>query len=470
MKVPKPHHKKTEPNQTLIIGGITLAALLLVSLGYFFTIGPGKAYYISEVPKLEEYDLTKDASIVYQILPTEDKAVPIINFSTNKKTNNFTLSNYTFTFTWLEEGVYQVELTDPFKTLIALDVLEEGGESNFYLNNEDNETDLTLSLNEGELTIENQHYIQATKSKIILTNQSGDIYPLVIPLELGANISVRVNVTSSMTPDVSITIDGKPITFSENYSSNTTKVLDFNWTAPNESKAIPLQVTSNVGGLKTKANYLLAVGDAAYAYTDTGFPTITLNYYNKSAGKATLNVAFSGVAGLQPFALPCTLDNDSTEVHFNASVKRIYSYLNEEELGAKVWAPQLPSDVYVKNLVPFRGYFLELANTEPYTFTANCTIPVLTPTQTSAPPSFSSEQSLTLDVGWNLISLPGVVPLYLDDLTSSVWDMSDVSLYQCAQGYKCKEITDDKVLYPGRPYWIYTPEELELSYKEEEVK
>ncbi len=468
MKAPKPPKKEPNQNKTLIIAGIAVAALLVISLGYIFTIGTGKAYYISEVPKIEEYDLTKDASIVYQILPTEDKSVPIINFSTNPKTNNFTLSNYTFMFTWLEEGVYQVELRDLSKYLIALDVLEEGETSNIYLNNQDNETDLKLSLNDGKLTIENQHYVQATKSKIILTDQNNTIYPLVISLEKGANFSARVNATSSLTPELSLTIDNQALSIVENYSSNTTKVADFTWTAPAESKAIPLQVISAVGGLKTKVNYLLAVGDAAYLSEETGFPKITLNYYNKSAGKATLNVAFSGAAGLHPFALPCNLDTPNITANFNASVRRIYSYFNEEEMGViEVWNSQAGVGNDIKELEPFRGYFLEFANPEPYTFTANCTIPVLAPAQISAPPSFKTEQSRTLDAGWNLLSILGVVPLYLDDLVSSVWDMSDVSLYQCAQGYKCKEITDDKVLYPGRPYWIYTPEELELSYKEE---
>ncbi|MBI4980188.1 hypothetical protein HZC30_01355, partial [Candidatus Woesearchaeota archaeon] len=367
------------------------------------------------------------------------------------------------------KGVYQVELRDASKNLIALDVLEEGGKSNIYLNTDDNVTDLTLTLAEGELTITNEHYIQATKSKIVLTNQNGTIYPLVISLNKEANISVRVNVTSSLTPVLSITINGEPKQFSENYSSNTTKVVDFNWTAPNESKAIPLQVTSNVGGLKTKANYLLAVGDAAYVLDEPpNYPKLTLNYYNKSAGKAVLTAAFSG-AGLQPFALPCTLDSPNITGNFNTSVKRIYSYSSSYEgmKAVEVWNSQPGVPVDITQLEPYRGYFLELATTDPYTFTANCTIHNLIPTQVSAPPSFEQEGSLPLNAGWNLISLPGVVPLYLDDLVPGLWDVSEVALYQCAPGYKCSEITDDKVLYPGRPYWINTPEELELSYKQE---
>ena len=73
----------------------------------------------------------------------------------------------------------------------------------------------------------------------------------------------------------------------------------------------------------------------------------------------------------------------------------------------------------------------------------------------------SNPQQKILSSGWNLISLPGVVPQPLTSFT----DNTQFRLYSCNPvGTDCLEIPKDTILTPGKPYWLYTQNGLTITY------
>lgn len=470
MKKHKPQKKAEKQRNVLIIAAIAivLVAGLFFAAYYFGISSAGKAYTYSPVPVPKQNDLSindGDYIVTQEYLPTENKPIAF-NFSLNQKNTNQTLINYTGSITWLEEGVYQVKIMRENHADI-FDIFEEGSESEFHLNPyDDNESDLKASFIDGQFLFHNQHFISAEKSTLLLTYLNGTGYPLVIPAETGQKLDFRLNASSIITPLLTITIGGEKITnYTQNYTDNQTIIVDFSWTAPSESKAVILKIVSSVKGLITTSNYLLTVGNAAYLLEEIDIPTTTLTFINKSARTAELKVEFAGTIKLQPFALPCDLQDSKVSSLFNNSVKKVYGY-NEEEGIIEVWnSGILPELSDIQNIDLFKGYFIELNTVQPYTLTVNCTIPVLTTLQQelSLPPSLTDgESAQTLNKGWNLVSIPGMIPLYLEELQE--YSDSGLLLYECANDYKCGKVTENKILYPGKPYWIYASEEQELQY------
>lgn len=450
-------------NKTLIVGGIVLILLIgLFSLAYYFGFGPtGKAYTFGKesVPQAL-YDLTKDPDMFITYLPVENKMVQV-NLSLNKNLMDLVSENYTLQFLWIEEGVYQVRVGND-NSGWSRDIFEEGSQSDFHLNAYgDNESDLKVSLKNGQLILKNPHFISPGKTKIVLTELNGTIYPLVISSEMSQQFKFRLNASSVLTPKVNITIDGKSVQPDSSYYDNKSTILNFSWTAPSESKAVILKIISDVKGMITTSSYLITVGDAAYLLEEEGFPKFSMNFITKVNKTATLNLDFKDTTDLQPFAIPCNSAKaiDPKEI-FNASIRKIYSYANdgEQEL-VEVWNPNSPSDI--DSLVPKKGYFLELNEPLPYTVTINCTVPVLANLNQKLPPNLiGTSDYITIYPGWNLVSLPGILPISLDDLQEG----PGLKLFQCAQGYQCSEIKEDRYLYPGKPYWIYAEEEQNLNF------
>ncbi len=349
------------------------------------------------------------------------------------------------------------------------DVLEEGDVSFLYLNYEDAVPDLKVAYSSGTIKLTNLHYLSPDSTSLILRNASNQvILPHVIRMARSGSLVASINATGwHQAPTVRV--QAAPAVYQGNlnlgtssYQGNQT-LVGLSFTAPPVSTAVILDVIATVGGQETHAYYTLAVGDVVYALKEANFPELEMKMTGTGA---ELTVIFSPTQRLQPFALPCTPDDANPVTRSDASpeavfdddnIQAVYTYntLAEEP---SVWRRGIPSDI--RELSPFVGYFVELAQPQQTTLTLACRPQNIYP-MTTVPPPLTAPQTMRIREGWTLFSLPGTVPRPLTDFTPE----EDFRLFECRQGELCAELAINTFLNPGKPYWIYTARSFTIGYR-----
>lgn len=455
---------KEKNNSHLINLGVGIAVVvLLIILGIFYQGGAGEAVYIGDQPYLDgPADLEKEETLVFQVLPEEEKVIEII---TPLVLGEAPLA-YTFTLSKVDELTYSYSITQN-NQLIAEDVLYIGGIEDstlVYLNEEDAHPDLEISYQNNHIIVTNLHFASAASAVVTLTDTNGTAYNQIIFLNTSQSFTAFINGTSELVPP---SIDVNVGETSELSLDQKTLLSTFTIQAPAEPTAVLLDIVATVGGQETHAYYILAVGGVVYQLQEEGFPQMTINMSGPQNG--LLNVTFAQSGELQPFALPCEIaglppgvnpEGDTTFSPQYDNVERIYSYSGQHQLPS-AWSRDAPVGD-LKSFRLFEGYFIEMVPGVEPKISLDCTFKSLKPITSSS--QEGERKRITLAPGWNLFSLPGLIPQPLADF---ITPNDSLRMYSCTTPNQCTSITVNQPLVPGQPYWIYTEEALIISYIEE---
>ncbi len=446
---------------------ITVMAFLLVAtiVGIYsnYQARVGKAVFIGEAPWVSgTIDLTAEETVTFRVLPDEEGRE--ITIKTGTSPYDAAPAEYTFFLAQLDDTTYRYSLdrVTPAEG-IARDVLSVGTtrDSSFiYIDRENDVADLEVFSHNNQITVKNPHYIQPGMATITLRDSDNHAYPSIIRLEEGEEFTATVWANSSSPPALEANAVGILSNVQESLATNSTTAT-FTYTAPAESQAVVLDITATVQGRETHAYYTFAIGDVVYALQETGFPNMTLELLDEAAGTANFIVTFARTRELQPFALPCEIGS-STSVNtlFGGTVvERVYTY-HTASSNPRDWNQGgIPGDFTA--FETFKGYFVQLralAEGDSTIISGECTLQDLQPV-TGVPPLGSPETHI-LASGWNLVSLPGTIPRALSEFTTT----ENVRLFSCTQNYVCAELPVATPLTPGKPYWVFTGEQLRLRY------
>ncbi len=432
----------------------------------------GMAYTIGEQPGfLEKYDLVKEEAVEFVVLPEGEVSLaistPLTPFGTPK--------NYWFKILRFKDNVtYQFQLTEG-KTLppFATDVLNTRiqDKSYVYLSAEDTTPDLEIAHANGIIKLTNLHFVKPGTAVIEFYNQSLPInqakYPSIIKLERGKMLNGTIMASSSRgVPTLVVKVGGELKGELRNLRSNQTlnsTSAEYNFTAPQESQALILDVIARVGSGETHRYYTLAIGNVAYALKgEPKNPDMELRI--KSDGTGLLNVTFKNTRELQPVAFPCRITEGAHQVFRNSIIERVYAYDNSRQRALTWISGALANDLTA--LEPFQGYFVKLeeipegGRTE---FTLNCNLQSLQSYNTVTPTMESTALVKEFRPGWHLISLPGTVPRTLREFSSG-GAIERAFVYECRQKEICSLIDVDTPLGPGKSYWLYTEEGFTIRY------
>jgi hypothetical protein len=470
-KTPKPY----DLNHVWVVLGVTLIIILLL-LG-LSTLGGktvGEAFSFGQTPVLieESINLDEEESIVIKagsyIFDELDKSRVVLPFKMSTELYQQATS-FDFVLNKRDEFTYDFRIETSSKPGLLQEVLDINGDSTtLYLDTKDDIPDLKVKMENGQITITNLRFISGDVVNISLFNKSADKMVTIVPIEVGSTDTFLINASSDIiAPPISARLDGVEISLTDgetNINDNYATKF-FSYTAPAESKSSILEVSSNVGGLGTKKYYTFAVGNMVYALNQPAFPRMTFEKKDETSGE--FNVTFRVSTDLQPLAVPCDISNINTALS-TSGVKRILSYgrNNGGQEEVKVWDKGSSGDF--TTLSAFIGYFVILDDDfeddkKKREISITCPIKELKP-RLNPPPIDVIYQSRLINSGWNLVSIPGVVPRPLTEFT----DKTDFILYECRQGYKSEECVQknaNEPLNPGKPYWIFSNENIVLGYK-----
>jgi len=449
-------------NKPLLMFG--LAALVLVLFLAIFAsyrqTQAGKAIYLEEPYYLPgQIDLSTEEYVVLRTLPAISR---VINISAGLNPYDNILYNYTFNLTKRDDNTYIVYLKDSTgTTTIAQDILDLSTTEilNLHLN-DDASPDLQVSYEDGEVTIRSLQYISAELSTISFKNHFGTAYPLVILVNSSQQFEGVINATSPSSPPILDVNYGTLVNYSTPPGQNYT-LSNYTYTPSAAPQALLLDIKASVRTMDTFAHYVLAVDGRVYTLDEISYPKMSLTMIDKN--QAELNITFRATTELQPFALPCLLTDNSLNNFFAGKpINAVYAY-NPASSSAKIWAPEAPSEL--TTFSPWEGYFVRINNADSEVkISTTCFVEELL-TESDVPEledlDITPSETKLLTSGWNLISIPGVVPKPLSDLfTSSA--PANYTIYQCSQNYDCSAYSGN--LNPGKPYWINSPASLTLNY------
>src|SRR3989344_5777964 len=453
--------KKTENSQHVWKSvGISVVVLLIFTIIYlnYTPAKVGQAITIGNLPYAGGVvDLGREGSITLTILPSHLN----INFTSPSSVNDPAPHAYLFSLNKLNDQTYSFSIYDNnSRNNVATDILSSvlgEDKSTIYLNNDDAIPDLEVAFVNGQIVITNLYSRLAGTAVITFVNTTNSPFPSIIRLAPGTILEGTINASSAaVAPIISVNkgLLGTPTSDSRLNLTSTT----FAYTAPAISTAEVLEINATVMSQTTRAYYTLAIGDIAYALQDPTLPNMTLQlnpFVGFSGNTAQLNINFPAVAGLQPFAVlfhsPQTLD----ELFQDKPVKAVYSY---DQRGALIWTKNGPSDFNTFN--PFQGYFVELNGTQSVDISMNQTNIFSIAPGVQIPSFAGDNERLVLPAGWNLISMPGMVPLALTDFTTN----RNFHIYSCGQRYQCAEVSNTTPLTPGKAYWIFSTSEITLDF------
>ena len=361
---------------------------------------------------------------------------------------------------------YLIETEDG---VILQDVLSavSGGDVSILYVDDDDVPDLRVLFQSGRLTLQSAGAFLPSASQVSLIgrgarNENQDLTSL-IRLREGEELKAQVVGMSVIVPMVNVTINGQPVVLTDMHSVEATHRFEglLSWIPPAGSGAYVIDVASTVRGRTTHFYYTIAVGSVVYALQEPQFPLVLVK--TDDQGKEQLNVTLKSTLDLQPFALPCELENPAVERFFSdPAVYRVYTW-NGERQEAMVWTRSAPSDFV--NLLPGVGYFVELSEAKEVNIQSTCSRSVFEP---ALAPAIADQKTLTFSQGWNLISLPGVVPQPMAGLNNNFLIVARV--VQCTQSYSCIELPVSPLLIPGKPYWVYLSQPTKVDYTLRELQ
>ncbi len=454
--------KKTDKKQ--IWTGVAVGAALLILLavfGIFYKGGAGAAIHIGGEPYLgQSLDLMKELSITITELPEEPLTLSILAGPSIVRAE---FLPYELTISKVDDLTYSVDVVQEGNPM-ASESLIEGDKVQIYLDWDDAIADMEVAFENGQMIISTLHSIPPDSSEITMLDEAGEnMYLPIIQVAESEELVGIIVAKSSLPPDLSIQMvpPQSNVNFfqaeqEQDFEKNTT-VMALQWVAPEEAGTVTMEVIANVQGQETHAYYTFAVGSVAYSLAETGFPNIAV--LKDESGPAFLDITLKATNEMQPLALPCEVDATVLLAHEN--IKHIYGYAASEELPERA-NPSLLVPGTLDAMDLFEGYFVELANPQETVISVPCSIESFLPVS-AAVPQLTPPGRITLEKGWNLVSLPGIVARPLSDFAED----AEFTINECSEGYECKQLADD-TLTPGKPYWVYTEKPVNLNYVRQE--
>jgi len=435
--------------------------------------------------------LSQEETLIFRQLPAQASTV---RFSTAVDLSSRVEQ---FTLTLIKDGAdsYIFEINNS-GALVVRDRLDAAGDvTSLYLNARDALLDLELSLQNGQLQVSNLHFVSPDLLKLRLThNETGVSLGRVLRVNLSQIFYSKLNVSSPEYPELELNVI-TTLTAAGTRYNNTFKINGWNrlpaevnrtinitFGPINEPASLLLNVTGTVLGGKTAKFLVLAVGNRTLDVNDSGYPLMRLDFIDdlthQGTGRAArLNVTFRDTTELQPFALPCRLPDSEAVLYANGrasgflakdNIAKIYSY--DPVAGRALQSASAAPIGQIPRLSQFEGYFVQLARAEPKQIIINnCQVEdpqLLDAASASALPSLVRDQLPSLQLiqrisrGWNLFSIPGVVPTSLKEISPA---SARFELFACAQGELCRRLNVNDPLLPGRPYWVYSTSEFTVA-------
>ena len=453
--IPEPAMK-----QVWIMLGVALLVLItFVSVYFNSRVGVGQAIFIGETPWAGgTIDLVQEESFTFTALPSTQRNV---TFATGTSAFDPSPEEYWFQLVRLGNLTYSFSIEQPQGLPIARDILSIAGtedSSLIYLTLDDASPDVEVRYQNGQVTVRNLHFVPPDSARIQLLDDEGMVLPPVIRLNTSQSFSGQIIANSSSPPTIQVDM-GTLSGVTPNPTLNSTFAL-FEYTAPGMSSAVILDITANVLGQITHKYYTFAVGNIAYALQESNFPQMTITLLEDTT--AQLNVTFARTQELQAFALPCLPTASTLDALFGSTVvERVHTY-DALSGQSQVWT-QGPAPDEFNTLALFRGYFVRLrplTDADSTSIITTCQVQSLQSASATPPGAGAAPSMLSLRSGWNLISLPGLVPRPLTDFTTA----TNLIIFQCSQNYQCTPLPVTSPLSPGKPYWVWTQNPVTIPY------
>ncbi len=452
MKMAKRNKKQQGSKLFITLGAVVLIVVALLLLNNLLSGKVGQAIFVGEQPfPGGVVDLVTEQKITFTSLEESRDVQFITNLDTLASDEEH--QTFFFEFHVNEDSLIYTVNKGPDSDLVALDTLSFPEDTSYvYLNEEDASADLVIFLENNELTITNLQFVSADRADIILLDENDEELPSLLHLNVDEEFVVKIRSSSTTSPQLRVNF-GQLTEVEQIFEDGVTEAV-YTYT-PSQSEARVLDITATVGEQETHKHYTLAVGNVIYALQERNNPLMTL-MEEESAFR--LDITFARTTDLQPLGLPCKPQQRNLEnVFADTNVRRVYANFNGEQ---KVWIQgDAPDDLTL--FEDWQGYFVQLTNAEETEISLICDPYEIRPL--SQLPNFNVEvQDITFEAGWNLISVPGHVPLRLTDLVNH----DNFEILTCTQGHSCEPASKDALLNPGKPYWVYSEQPLRLRYTE----
>ena len=483
--------------------GIALGALALLLLTVILAFSGrekpvvGQAFFVDQDnPPSGVINLAQEETLIFRRLPSQASTV---RFSTATDFGG-TLEAYTLTLIKESNDIYVLELNrsaDPPRQLVLRDRLDTAGDTtSIYLNTLDTIPDLEVSLQNGQVFVSNLHFVSSDLLKVMMFhNVTGAHLGRVLRVNISDNLNPHIfngklNTSSPVYPEVEFniipTLGGIPNPYNASLLVDAwdrpvrdiNRTFNVTWGPASEPVSLLLNITSNIQGSRTSKFLVLAVGNRTLDVNTTGYPIMRVDFtdLDHQGRTARLNVTFRATTELQPFALPCRLSEASATLYASghatgflakANIDKIYSYdpVNNRALQSASDAPI----GQIARLKQFEGYFVQLTRPETTSLIfGNCEVedPRLLGVGRGLPPNVGNNQptppQLTHIIrrGWNLISIPGVVPTSLKEIAPA---NTRFELFACKEDEVCARIDLNTPLQPGRAYWVHSTSEFAVT-------
>ncbi len=284
----------------------------------------------------------------------------------------------------------------------------------------DNEADIELILKNDLLTISNLKFIEPAIAEIDVYDSEFNKVDSDI-LYVYDETKYYFNVTSTLKPNVMVTLDGEPIELEENVSGTDFVTLSYTFNS-DVAKPSELIIKTKVGDKKSESKFIVAFGGLIYELVDNKLPTVSLT---KKDDKYETSYVLRKTQELQPLSLLC---GNLDVAQYSANIDKILSY----DKGVRQWKEKVPSDLNneLKNNI---GYLFKLKKDSGLTFNVTCD-------------EIPSANIGILSVGWNLIGVGGHKPVRTENLKIAKGDIKNIQTI-----YDLASITE---LKPGMIYWI----------------
>ena len=409
-KVPAPPKPHLIPQ--IIFSVLLIIILISIAMTYKFST-------VGQVVKVSEYDLDFLESAKVNVKSVGSWNV-IMRTTNATGPENFTITNVAQT-----SGLVKYTILKEGKVLTEGLLGKSLSTSTLYLD-EDDKPDVALSYNSLSLDVKNLNYIEPQFATITVTDSKNTVIPTNV-IKSTADTFFKFKVSSTKKPTIAAkwkvgTLSNKD--FIEVESDDTSVTYKLNWN-PKDKKAHILIMQATVEDKKIEKQFIVTAGDYVYFLEEQSFPTVSLSQSDK-----ILSADYSLQKGQQPISLLCgTLSLDSIKDKINSVKSYDPSYDNE----IQQWKPLIPSEFTI--LSANKGYILDVK--EPITFTVTCA---------------KAEETLpTLELGWNLVGIPGSEPVSPSKLLTPVGGtLGDIYVVTSKENVL---LTDNK-LEPGKVYWV----------------
>ncbi len=496
-----------EKKKVLAGVGIAVFVLLLITiLVAIYRGGAGQAIFIAQQPQVSEVNLVQEKSVIFTALPQDGQStrranVTIALYPFACDGNNLCdgqesiiscpmvcqgisdpsgLYQYEFNVTRPDANTFHFAFTDRQGQLAAEDQFMVGVDDTtpIYLDELDDIPDVEVKYSNNQIEITNLHYHSTINARIWVSTVDEAPAAPIIYLRPGESLDLTVNATTDVaSPTLTATLQSvagvsNPTNLLPNPAQNVAARMTsgiIQWTAPQQSAAYTLTIQASVTGVNeiTTAQYTIAVGGLLYYVpaVSNKFPELKVANITVSP-TVEFNVTLAGTRERQSFALPCMPTTDVAQFFMDSQHQNVYRLLgyDAQQQGSVTTIrtggiPPLLNQISQWEL--FKGYLLQLQN--PMATQVSITCPrqeAFIPTGKSPSPN---EQTLLLPAGWNLISIPGVVPYALEEYLRS----GTFNVYECPQGSQCSNtpLPAGTKLWPGRTYWVYADNALTLRYR-----